>query len=511
MVNKKETNVKNKKRVRDFGEVFTPQWLVEEMLNLSGVKESCENIETTFLEPSAGEGAFLIAILKHKLETVSIFYNNDIKQYEQYSLDALSTLYGVELLQDNVEKCKANLFETYLNYYNKACTKHNVNNVNDNILNRVNTIIDINIQQGDFLIIYKEIYKNVKFDVVIGNPPYHLNVGNIAGNSSKSKAIYHKFIEMAKELHPKYITMIIPSRWMTKSADGVPDKWVDDMINTNKIRVIHDFLNSKECFPDVDIKGGVCYFLWDNQYNGKCDYYLHDGDNEKDVVPINNYLNYKNLGIIVRDNFAISILDKIQKVEGNYITNINKNFSGLVSPKDLFTNKTSLTSKWKGYSKIKDEEHDIKYYLNKNTHKIQNGYIKLDDIPKNKCSVKFHKVYIPASSGTGSDKLILGKPFYGEPNSACSQTYLVIGYNHDLTKEQCHNIISYIQTKFFRYIVSIKKKTQCVSRKVYEFVPMQDFSKSWNDQELYEKYGLSQDEINYIESMIRPMKTDNRE
>ena len=172
-----------------------------------------------------------------------------------------------------------------------------------------------------------------------------------------------------------------------------------------------------------------------------------------------------------------------------------------------------MTSKWKAYSRLIDDIHTIKYYLNRGIHKIEYAWIKESDIPKNKISIQCHKVYIPAARGNGSknDQLILGRPFYGEPGSVCSQTYLVIGYNtenekHNLSKEKCQNIISYIKTKFFRYLVSIKKKTQNGPRSVYQFVPMQDFSKPWTDEELYQKYGLTQDEVDFIESMIKPME-----
>lgn len=129
-----------------------------------------------------------------------------------------------------------------------------------------------------------------------------------------------------------------------------------------------------------------------------------------------------------------------------------------------------------------------------------------EQIPKNIETKNLHKVYIAA--GNGSKEKILGMPFYGEPNSVCSQTYLVIGYDpqkHNFSKEECLNIISYIKTRFFRYLVSIKKKTQNTKSSTYQFVPLQDFSKSWSDAELYKKYDLSQEEINYIEKNVREM------
>ncbi len=126
-------------------------------------------------------------------------------------------------------------------------------------------------------------------------------------------------------------------------------------------------------------------------------------------------------------------------------------------------------------------------------------------IPKNHKSIACNKVYIPAAAGTGNDSQVLGHAFLGDKNSVCSQTYLVIGYNKDYSEQECKNIITYINTRFFRYLVSIKKKTQNGPRGVYQFVPLQDFSKPWTDEELYVKYNLTQEEIDFIESMIKPM------
>lgn len=168
-----------------------------------------------------------------------------------------------------------------------------------------------------------------------------------------------------------------------------------------------------------------------------------------------------------------------------------------------------MTSNWKGYKDKKTDEFNIKYYISKSFNDSSFGFISSQQLPKNAGTVSLHKVYIPAAGGSGTDEIILGKPFYGEPNSVCSQTYLVIGYNpekHNFSKEQCESIISYIKTKFFRYLVSIKKKTQNGPRGVYQFVPLQDFSKPWTDEELYAKYNLSSEEIGFIESMIKPME-----
>ncbi|MBR1783689.1 MAG: hypothetical protein IJ753_09280 [Bacteroidales bacterium] len=149
--------------------------------------------------------------------------------------------------------------------------------------------------------------------------------------------------------------------------------------------------------------------------------------------------------------------------------------------------------------------------MNKTLEKSGVAWIKKSDIPKNLNVIPLHKIYIPKVGGSGSDPIVLGRPFYGEPGSVCSQTYLVIGYDpakHIFSKTECENIISYIQTRFFRYMVSIKKKTQDNPSSVFQFVPIQDWTKPWTDGELYRKYNFIRADIDYIESMIKPMEGD---
>lgn len=362
-------------------------------------------------------------------------------------------------------------------------------------------------------------FKDMKINTVIGNIPYQENLGNDGRNSSKSKSIYHLFFDSVMELEPRYISMIMPSRWMTRSADAVPSKWVDKMLAQNNFKVIHDFENENDCFNGVVIKGGVNYFLWDRDYEGKCEYHFHQTHNIN-VFTRYEYLDSKCAGVVIRDPQSYSILEKIELKCGEYYKDANNNFSGLVSPKDFFTRKPLLSSNWTGYKDQKDDEYCIKYYFVNTDKDRKHGWISLDQLVKNKNTKDLHKVYIPGAGGKGcDDDSILGKPFYGEPNSVCSQTFMVIGYDaekHNLSKEECLNIIKYIYTKFFRYLVSIKKKTQNGPRGVYQFVPLQNFTSDsdidWSkstaeiDQQLYAKYNLTADEIDFIESKIKYMK-----
>lgn len=345
---------------------------------------------------------------------------------------------------------------------------------------------------------------NMKFDVIIGNPPYQLSKAtenSTNNNSAFASAIYPYFIEQAIKLHPRYLIMITPSRWMTKTGQGISDEWVDKMITGNHFVEIHDYIDSTECFSGVDIMGGVSYFLYQPSYNGKCKFVCHR--NEKETV-YSDYINAFGTGIIIRDPQAMTIIHKVSKIEGNYYK--EKSFSDIVSPLHFYDRAGQLSSNWTGYVNAKDGEHPIKLYINKRLANSGFGWVRLEDIPKNQDTVQLHKVYIPEANGSiGENSTVLGVPFYGEPGSVCSQTYLVIGYNKKYNKKEYDSIISYIKTRFFRYMVSIKKNTQHAPYSVYQFVPMQDFSHPWTDEMLYEKYGLTEEEIAFIESMVRPM------
>ena len=502
-------------------EVFTPPEIVNQMLDMLP-QELFKNPDTTFLDPACKTGVFLREIAKRLIkglepqfpdlqERIDHIFHKQLFGIAITELTSLLSRRGIYCSKYPNTDFSVSKFDTaegnirfkridhaWVNGRCKYCGTNKTYDRGNELESHAYEFIHTDNLEKLF---------NMKFDVIIGNPPFQLNVGNTSGNSSKAKAIYHEFITQAMKLKPRYLTMITPSRWMTKSTEGISDDWVDSMLNDNRLRVIHDFIDAGLCFPGVEIKGGVNYFLWDRDNPGKCHYHLHTS--KDDILTNIDYLNANNTGIVIRDINAMAILNKIKAVEGDYIPNDTTNFSGLVSPKDFFTNKQNLTSSWSGYSRVKAGGYTVKYYLNKNIHKTDFAWIKMSDIPKNTDAAKLHKIYIPAAGGSGFDSQVLGHPFYGEPNSVCSQTYLVIGYDeekHNLSKLECENIISYIKTCFFRYLVSIKKKTQNGPRMVYQFVPVQDFSKPWTDEELYAKYGLTQEEIDFIESMIKPME-----
>lgn len=320
----------------------------------------------------------------------------------------------------------------------------------------------------------------MKFDVIISNPPYQMEDG---GFSASARPMYQLFVEQAKKLDPKYIVMIIPARWYAggKGLDG----FREEMINDRHIRVIHDYPNAADCFSGVQIKGGVCYFLWDRDNEGDCEIINHSGQNTSSMIrPIVS----KDSPMFIRYNEAISILQKVKALN-------EKSFAGLVSSSKPFGLRTYVTG-----DKDLQLYGDLTLYANKSV-----GHVRRFNIYHNTDIIDKYKVFISGAYGAGDSfpHQILNKPFIGGPGSICSETYIVIGPFDD--KESCKNVISYIATKFFRFLVMLRKNTQHATSKVYSLVPMQDFSRTWTDSDLYAKYGLTDSEIAFIDSMIRPM------
>lgn len=325
---------------------------------------------------------------------------------------------------------------------------------------------------------------NMKFDVIIGNPPYQLNDGT-GGNGTSATPIYHKFIEQAVLLSPRYISMIIPSRWFS-GGKGLDD-FRFKMLNDKKLREIHDYLEASECFPGVQIKGGINYFLWAEDHKGDCTIYTHRGG--EITSQMTRPLIEKGGEYLIRFNEAIEILHKVQNKDENLL------FEQISSSKPF-----GLRSNFDNYKEIPTKECNIRL--------IRYGedvYVSKDQLEKGYEMIDKYKVLV-SKAGSGSDTFphqILGKPIIAEPGTACTETYVVIGVYDTL--EEAKNLKSYIETRFFRFMVSLIKNTQNAAKRVYKFVPLQDFSHPWTDEMLYRKYGLTEEEIDFIESMIRPM------
>ena len=323
--------------------------------------------------------------------------------------------------------------------------------------------------------------KNMKFDVIIGNPPYQLKDG---GAQASAMPIYQKFVEQAKKLNPRYLAMIIPSRWFS-GGKGL-DSFREEMLNDDRLRVLVDFPSSSDVFPGVQVEGGVCYFLWNRDNKGICQVRTK-WDIYESVL--NRSLLEKGHDTFIRFNDAVSVIQKISKFK-------EKPFSEIVSSRKPFGLATNFID-----FKTKEFENSIKIYANKKT-----GYLEESKVLKNKNWIDKYKVYISMAYGMGNNGpyQVLNKPFVGNKNTCCTETYLLVGPFKN--KKESENVISYMKTRFFRFLVMLNKPTQHATAKVYKFVPMQDFSGSWNDEKLYKKYKLTKKEIDFIESMVREME-----
>ena len=325
----------------------------------------------------------------------------------------------------------------------------------------------------------EDIFK-MKFDVIISNPPYQLSDG---GNKASASPIYQMFVEQAKKLAPRYMTMIIPARCFS-GGKGLDD-FRKNMLHDNRIRILVDYFDSTDCFPGVDISGGICYFLWDRDNKGDCRVISYREGKESLLT---RPLIEKGTDSFIRFNEAVGIIDKIKKYnEESFMTDVSSR-----KPFGLSTNPGGIIQTPKsGYVKI--------YAYPKN------GFINSSSIAKNHEWISKYKVCDSKAYGErGSFPYnVIAKPFIAEPNSCCSETYIVLGVYDDI--ETANNVITYISTKFVRFLILLQKNTQDSPARVYTYVPKQDFSKPWTDEELYAKYGLTDDEIAFIESTIKPM------
>ncbi len=327
---------------------------------------------------------------------------------------------------------------------------------------------------------------NMRFDVIISNPPYQLNTAG-EDNGAQAKPIYQFFVNQAIKLSPRYAVMITPSRWF--SGGWGLDEFRNKMINSDHIREIHDFQNSSDCFTGVDIKGGISFFLYDRDHAGACKFVSHESD--KIVSSVDRYLHEDGCEVLIRYNELISIYRKARNQHG-FVP-----FSTIVSGRSPF----GLNTNHYGYQKKKADS-DVMYFERKGLN-----YIEQSKITKNLEAIKKWKLYIAKTAEDGKlPGKVIGNISEGKPDTICSGTYLMVGPFE--TEEEMKNVKSYMQTKFFRVLVAANKISQDAYAKVYDGVPIKNFAETWTDEKLYKAYHLTTAEIDFIESMIKPMDSD---
>tara|TARA_B100000963_G_scaffold333253_1_gene325456 strand:- start:456 stop:4415 length:3960 start_codon:yes stop_codon:yes gene_type:complete len=447
-------------------EIVTPEIITEKIIKT--LPEKNINESTLLLDIASKQGEFVYAVYKkfdkkiannfYSIPTSKIAYEFTRKVYTLLELDI-----------ENIES---------------EHTSYDLISENDLIENET---IKIN-------------NNNMKFNAIVGNPPYQKSISTNKDNSALSKQIFPYFIRLCIELNPQHLSLITPSRWFTGDAQDKSFLKLREFIQDhNSIKEIHNYNDASKVFNGVEIKGGVNHFLYQRGFSGEMTFY-----NYKDNVVTQNRrpLFIDGFNVVLSNDIYIKTIKKITSIDFKSLTEITtgRNAFGIIG-KPSFLEQVSVTE----------------YSQNLSTLICKNGitrYIDSDIVQKNRDIFENYKVFISKSAGAPrSDKNIIGKAFLGGPLVACTDTYFPVGSFKD--EIQAQNLKKYFHTKFLRYLVSILKSSQNVTQIVYKFVPLQDFtSKSdihWTksiediDKQLYKKYKLSKEEIEFIEKMIKPM------
>ena len=325
---------------------------------------------------------------------------------------------------------------------------------------------------------------NMKLDAIVGNPPYQVMDGG--GTGSSAVPVYQKFMSLAKKMKPFNISMIMPAKWYT-GGKGLDD-FREEMLNDKRIAFIADFDDSRELFPTADIAGGICYLAWNSSHNGLCEFVSVKGGNR-----IKQERDLSDSSVFIREIGALKIIEKIKAHK-------EKDMSMVVYSRNPF----GFTSNQDGNAApFPDSVH---MFTSKGW-----TYVKLSDVSSNADLIGKWKTMM---SKTGAEhagqsdskgmKRVISRIGVLSPNEICSESYLLLSVFD--SKEEAENLVSYMKTKFARFLLSSILLTQNIAKDKFQLIPLQDFSKPWTDAELYAKYGLTDEETQFIESMIKPME-----
>jgi site-specific DNA-methyltransferase (adenine-specific) len=476
-------------------EVFTPPVLANDILDLLPAN-IWRNPSITFLDPVCKSGVFLREIAKRLdkgLETqipdrqkrINHIFSKQlfgIPITELTSLLSRRSVYCSKHANSQYSVCNSFIDEQGNIRFQKL--KHTWNNEKCSYCGASQEVYDRDDAMESYAYNFIHTDKpeklfNMKFDVIIGNPPYQLSDG---GFGKSAAPLYHKFVQQAKKLNPTYLSMIIPSRWFA-GGKGL-DEFRHEMLNDKRMKILVDYWDSTDCFPGVDIAGGICYFLWQNDYKGDCEVInIHRGNKSSSIRPLNDF------ETLVRFGTAVEVIKKIKEFnENNMSTQVSSR-----KPFGLATNERPL------------KKGDLTLLWNGGQGPYESSKIEVGKELINKWKVITSKVSYdhggqPEKEGK---RRVLSKIEILPPKTICTETYIIAGSFDQ--KNECENLVGYLKTKFVRFLISQLSFSQDITKDRFMFVPIQKFNESWDDAKLYKKYNLLEKEIEFIESSIRPM------
>ena len=475
-------------------EVFTPPDIANQMLDMLP-QELFQNPDTTFLDPACKSGVFLREIAKRLIVGLEPQFP-DLQERVDHIFH--KQLFGIAITELTSLLSRRSVYCS--KYPNGEFSVSQFDSAEGNIRFRRcehawykdkcafcgASKSEYDREEGLETHAYEWIHTmkpeeifNMHFDVIISNPPYQLSDG---GNSASASPLYHLFVEQAKKLSPNYMTMIIPARWYS-GGKGL-DTFRSAMLNDRHISNIVDYTNSADCFPGVDVAGGVCYFLWDKHYNGDCKFTnISNGSVTNIQKALNEY------PTLIRYPIADSIIRKVH-------LSTSENLSERVSSRKPFGLATNAAPMETG---------DLTLRHNKGVGKYQRSLITTgkDIIDKWKVMISYLSAEHAGQPDKNGQFRVLSTMDVLAPRTICTETYLIAG-SFDTEKEAV-NYYNYLRTKFVRFLIAQVAISQHITRNSFLFVPEQDFTQSWSDELLYKKYGLNDDEVEFIESMIKPM------